>query len=108
MRASVLVLGPLVAREGHAEVSLPGGCAIGTRPVDIHLKGLELLGAEIEFPGAKDRVLSRIPDVDGQIAQHESKVTRRGCGGGLEHEGGCPGRRRRAEGGAEGSLDAVN
>ena len=49
MRASVLVLGPLVAREGHAEVSLPGGCAIGTRPVDIHLKGLELLGAEIEL-----------------------------------------------------------
>jgi len=49
MRASVLVLGPLLAREGHAEVSLPGGCAIGTRPVDIHLKGLELLGAEIEL-----------------------------------------------------------
>ena len=49
MRASVLVLGPLLAREGHAEVSLPGGCAIGTRPVDMHLKGLELLGAEIEL-----------------------------------------------------------
>jgi UDP-N-acetylglucosamine 1-carboxyvinyltransferase len=49
MRASVLVLGPLLAREGHAEVSLPGGCAIGTRPVDIHLKGLELLGAEVEL-----------------------------------------------------------
>jgi UDP-N-acetylglucosamine 1-carboxyvinyltransferase len=49
MRASVLVLGPLLAREGHAEVSLPGGCAIGTRPVDLHLKGLELLGAEIEL-----------------------------------------------------------
>ncbi len=49
MRASVLVLGPLLAREGHAEVSLPGGCAIGTRPVDLHLKALELLGAEIEL-----------------------------------------------------------
>ncbi len=48
MRASVLVLGPLLAREGVAEVSLPGGCAIGTRPVDLHLSGLELLGAEIE------------------------------------------------------------
>ena len=48
MRASVLVLGPLVAREGEATVSLPGGCAIGTRPVDIHLEGLEALGAEIE------------------------------------------------------------
>ncbi len=47
MRASVLVLGPLVARFGEAKVSLPGGCAIGTRPVDIHLKGLEALGAEI-------------------------------------------------------------
>jgi UDP-N-acetylglucosamine 1-carboxyvinyltransferase len=49
MRASILVLGPLVARCGHAEVSLPGGCAIGTRPVDIHLKGLRDLGAEIEI-----------------------------------------------------------
>ncbi|MEE8188234.1 MAG: UDP-N-acetylglucosamine 1-carboxyvinyltransferase, partial [Kiloniellales bacterium] len=49
MRASVLVLGPLLAREGRAEVSLPGGCAIGTRPVDLHLKGLELLGAKIEL-----------------------------------------------------------
>jgi UDP-N-acetylglucosamine 1-carboxyvinyltransferase len=49
MRASVLVLGPLLARFGHAEVSLPGGCAIGTRPVDIHLKGMEALGAKIEI-----------------------------------------------------------
>ena len=47
MRASVLVLGSLLARIGEAKVSLPGGCAIGTRPVDLHLKGLELLGAEI-------------------------------------------------------------
>jgi UDP-N-acetylglucosamine 1-carboxyvinyltransferase len=48
MRASVLVLGGLVAREGAARVSLPGGCAIGNRPVDLHLKGLEQLGAEID------------------------------------------------------------
>jgi len=47
MRASVLVLGPLVAKHGHARVSLPGGCAIGTRPVDLHLKALEALGADI-------------------------------------------------------------
>ena len=49
MRASVLVLGPLLARCGEAVVSLPGGCAIGTRPVDLHLKGLEALGVEIEL-----------------------------------------------------------
>ncbi|MBQ0784684.1 MAG: UDP-N-acetylglucosamine 1-carboxyvinyltransferase [Amphritea sp.] len=47
MRASILVLGPLLAHFGHAEVSLPGGCAIGSRPVDLHLKGLEALGADI-------------------------------------------------------------
>jgi len=49
MRAGVLVLGPLLARAGEAEVSLPGGCAIGTRPVDLHLRGLEQLGATIEL-----------------------------------------------------------
>lgn len=49
MRASVLVLGPLLARTGRAKVSLPGGCAIGPRPVDLHLKGLEELGARIEL-----------------------------------------------------------
>src|SRR5262245_34953176 len=47
MRASVLVLGPLVARYGRARVSLPGGCQIGSRPIDQHLKGLEALGARI-------------------------------------------------------------
>ncbi len=51
MRASVLVLGPLLARCGEARVSLPGGCAIGTRPVDLHLKALEQMGAEIELDG---------------------------------------------------------
>ena len=49
MRASVLVLGPLVARHGHARVSLPGGCAIGPRPIDQHLAGLEALGARVEL-----------------------------------------------------------
>jgi UDP-N-acetylglucosamine 1-carboxyvinyltransferase len=49
MRASILVLGPLLAREGQARVSLPGGCAIGTRPVDLHLKALQQLGATIEL-----------------------------------------------------------
>lgn len=49
MRASVLVLGPLLARFGHARVSLPGGCAIGARPINLHLKGLEALGAHIHL-----------------------------------------------------------
>jgi UDP-N-acetylglucosamine 1-carboxyvinyltransferase len=49
MRASVLVLGPLLARAGHAEVSLPGGCAIGARPVDLHQMAMERLGAELEL-----------------------------------------------------------
>jgi UDP-N-acetylglucosamine 1-carboxyvinyltransferase len=51
MRASVLVLGPLLARHGEAHVSLPGGCAIGVRPIDQHLKGLEALGARFELSG---------------------------------------------------------
>ena len=49
MRASILTLGPLLARFGHCEVSLPGGCAIGQRPIDLHLKALEQMGAEIEI-----------------------------------------------------------
>ena len=49
MRASILVLGPLLARMGQATVSLPGGCAIGTRPIDLHLKALEAFGAELEM-----------------------------------------------------------
>ena len=51
MRASILVLGPVLARCGEARVSLPGGCAIGTRPVDLHLKGLEAMGASILLEG---------------------------------------------------------
>ncbi len=60
MRASVLVLGPLLARCGEATVSLPGGCAIGTRPIDLHLKGLEALGAKIEL--AEGYVKAMAPD----------------------------------------------
>ncbi len=59
MRASVLVLGPLVARYGRAEVSLPGGCSIGTRPIDLHLQGLRQLGAEIEL--TEGYVIARAP-----------------------------------------------
>jgi UDP-N-acetylglucosamine 1-carboxyvinyltransferase len=59
MRASFLVLGPLVARNHEAMVSLPGGCAIGARPVDLHLKGLAALGAEIELTGGY--VFARAP-----------------------------------------------
>ncbi len=51
MRASILVLGPLLTRRGEAEVSLPGGCAIGARPVDVHLQGLIAMGAEIQVEG---------------------------------------------------------
>jgi UDP-N-acetylglucosamine 1-carboxyvinyltransferase len=51
MRASVLVLGPMLARVGEARVSLPGGCSIGTRPIDLHLKGLEQLGATFDLDG---------------------------------------------------------
>ncbi|MEM6620429.1 MAG: UDP-N-acetylglucosamine 1-carboxyvinyltransferase [Pseudomonadota bacterium] len=49
MRASILVLGPMLARDGHAMVSLPGGCAIGARPVDLHLRALEAMGAELDL-----------------------------------------------------------
>lgn len=49
MRASILVLGPLLARYGYAKVALPGGCAIGSRPIDLHLKGFEAMGAEVKF-----------------------------------------------------------
>jgi len=60
MRASILVLGPVLAREGRARVSLPGGCAIGARPVDLHLKGLEQLGATIDL--AEGYVDARAPN----------------------------------------------
>jgi UDP-N-acetylglucosamine 1-carboxyvinyltransferase len=65
MRASILVLGPLLTRFGQAEVSLPGGCAIGTRPVDLHLRGLAAMGAEIEVEGGYIRArASRLKGAD--------------------------------------------
>lgn len=63
MRASVLVLGPLLARYGRAKVSLPGGCAIGARPIDQHLKGLEAMGAEIELD--RGYVITKGPSATG-------------------------------------------
>lgn len=63
MRASILVLGPLLARYGETKVSLPGGCAIGARPVDLHLKGLEALGARIELENGY--VLARCKKLKG-------------------------------------------
>ncbi|MCB1050524.1 MAG: UDP-N-acetylglucosamine 1-carboxyvinyltransferase [Acidobacteria bacterium] len=65
MRASILVLGPLLARLGKAQVALPGGCAIGARPVDLHLKGLEAMGAEISLEhGYIDARCSRLQGAD--------------------------------------------
>ena len=65
MRASVLTLGPLVARKGRARVSLPGGCAIGERPVDLHLKALEAMGAEIKVEhGYVEAVCERLKGAD--------------------------------------------
>ncbi len=59
MRASICVLGPMLAKRGHARVSMPGGCAIGQRPVDLHLRGLEALGAIITLEGGD--IVARVP-----------------------------------------------
>ena len=64
MRASVLALGPLLARFGKAKVSLPGGCAIGTRPIDLHLSGFEKFGAEVKLEAGN--VVARAP-ADGRL-----------------------------------------
>jgi UDP-N-acetylglucosamine 1-carboxyvinyltransferase len=74
MRASILVLGPILAREGRAKVSLPGGCAIGARPVDLHLKAMEALGAKITLE--EGYVLAEAPEgglVGGDV--HFEKVS---------------------------------
>ena len=63
MRASICVLGPLLARRGEARVSMPGGCAIGDRPVDLHLRGMEALGARIELDGGD--IVARAPSGRG-------------------------------------------
>ncbi|PMB54994.1 UDP-N-acetylglucosamine 1-carboxyvinyltransferase [Coxiella-like endosymbiont] len=73
MRASILVLGPLLARYGEAEVSLPGGCAIGSRPVDVHIDGMQVLGANVELVDGFIRA-----NVDGRLKGTElnlSKIT---------------------------------
>ncbi|MGH9928450.1 MAG: UDP-N-acetylglucosamine 1-carboxyvinyltransferase, partial [Pyrinomonadaceae bacterium] len=75
MRASVLALGPLLARFGKAKVSLPGGCAIGTRPIDLHLLAFEKLGAEVKLEAGN--VIARAP-MDGRLVGgeiHFDKVT---------------------------------
>lgn len=59
MRASILVLGPLLARFGEAEVSLPGGCAIGSRPVNLHIKGFEMMGADVSIDGGYIRASAK-------------------------------------------------
>ena len=63
MRASILVLGPILARAGEARVSLPGGCAIGNRPIDLHLKALEAIGADLELSAGY--VTARAPKING-------------------------------------------
>jgi UDP-N-acetylglucosamine 1-carboxyvinyltransferase len=69
MRASVLVLGPLVARHGRARVSLPGGCAIGARPINLHLKGLQQMGVDIELDHGY--VNARAPRLRGAVIHFE-------------------------------------
>jgi UDP-N-acetylglucosamine 1-carboxyvinyltransferase len=70
MRASILCLGPLMARYGEAKVSLPGGCAIGTRPIDLHLEGLRILGAQIEIESGY--VLARSNQLKGGVIVFDS------------------------------------
>jgi len=75
MRASVLALGPLLTRFGKAKVSLPGGCAIGTRPIDLHLSGFEKFGAQVKLEAGN--VVARAP-ADGRLRAaeiHFNKVT---------------------------------
>ena len=88
MRASILVLGPLLARFGKADVSLPGGCAIGARPVNIHVAGLQAMGAEINIDGGYIR--ARAGRLKG--ARLESR-NRDGHGHRKPHDGGDARRR---------------
>ncbi len=85
MRASILVLGPLLARFGAAEVSLPGGCAIGSRPVDQHIKGLQALGAEIVvengfIKASAKRLKGALHLRHGQRHRHRERADGRGAG----------------------------
>ena len=69
MRASILVLGPMLARDGHAVVSLPGGCAIGARPVDLHLKALEAMGAELDLRDGYIHAKARSGRLQGAVVE---------------------------------------
>ena len=107
MRASILVLGPLVARFGTARVSLPGGCAIGARPVDQHIKGLEALGADDPHRGRLRRRRGAAPEGrahrhrHGDGDRHRKPDDGRGAGRGRnDHRK----RRARAGGGRPGRL----
>ena len=84
MRASILVLGPLVAHFGEAEVSLPGGCAIGTRPVNLHIHGLEQMGADVQggewlHQGQVQRPPERCPHLHGYRHRHGYRKPDDGC-----------------------------
>ena len=73
MRASVLALGPLLARFGKAKVSLPGGCAIGTRPIDLHLRAFEKLGATVSLESGD--VVATAPKGVSSVPRSRDKVT---------------------------------
>src|SRR5690625_2767418 len=95
MRASILVLGPMLARHGVANVSFPGGCAIGSRPVDIHLRGLEAMGAVIEVESGRASCRERAEGSGGRDARtitREGEKRRRGQD--QQDDGGRAGRRR--------------
>ncbi|MCA3526205.1 MAG: UDP-N-acetylglucosamine 1-carboxyvinyltransferase, partial [Rhodobacter sp.] len=69
MRASILVLGPMLARDGHAIVSLPGGCAIGARPVDLHLRALEAMGAQLDLRDGYIHARAKAGRLQGAIVE---------------------------------------
>src|SRR3990167_1625973 len=75
MRASILVLGPLLARFHRAEVSLPGGCAIGPRPVDVHIWGMKALGADIEVTGGYTKAKSKGRLIGAKLVLDKVTVT---------------------------------
>ena len=74
MRASILVLGPMLARMGEATVSLPGGCAIGNRPIDLHLKALEAFGVEIELAAGYVKAIA--PEAASPAGATPSRLSR--------------------------------
>lgn len=67
MRASICCLGPMLAKRGHARVSMPGGCSIGERPVDLHLRGLAALGADVKLEGGD--IIAKVPKVGGRAGR---------------------------------------